>query len=378
MIYLDHNASTPVDPDVADVMLSAVRSNYGNPSSLHAMGTRARTSMEKARSQIAELVGVLPEEIFFTSGGTESNNLAVIGSALNKGRGHIITSRIEHPSVLNPCSYLETKGFAVTYVGVDGHGRVSVDEVKKALRTDTIFISMMHANNETGVLQPVEEVGILARERGIIFHTDAAQTLGKISLQADSLRVDMMTIVPHKFYGPKGVGALYLRKGLSLHPLLWGAGHERGLRPGTENVPGIAGFGKACELARHFVARRMAHTHTITDMLYQGLKEKIAGIRLNGHETLRLPNTLNISVTGIDSIDLLEKIKDTVAGSPGSACHSGQKNPSPVLKAMGLSDNEALSSVRLSTGKDNTEKEMREAIEILASAVHTLHQKKPG
>jgi cysteine desulfurase len=370
VIYLDNNASTPVDPEVADAMLSAVRSNYGNPSSIHAMGIRARTSVEEARSQVAELIGVSPEEILFTSGGTESNNLAVMGLALNRGQGHIITSLIEHPSVLNPCRYLESKGFALTCVGIDGHGRVRVDEVKEALRTNTILITIMHANNETGVIQPIEEIGILARKRGIIFHTDAAQTVGKIPVHAGKLSVDMVTIASHKFYGPKGIGALYLRKGLSLHPILWGAGHEMGLRPGTENVPGIVGLGKACELARRFIPERVSHTRKLTDMLYHGLKEKMSGVRLNGHETLRLPNTLNISMAGIDSSDLLEEIKDTIAASLGSACHSGQRKPSSVLKAMGLADDETLSSLRLSTGKDNTEEEIRDVIEILANALH--------
>lgn len=375
MIYLDHNASTPVDPEVADVMDSTIRSNYGNPSSTHAAGTMARQALETARAQVAQLIGASPDEIFFTSGGTESNNLAIIGTAFHKGRGHIITSVIEHPSVINPCRHLEKLGFEVSYAGVDRTGQVRVEEIKTYLRAETFLVTVMQANNETGVLQPVEDIGLLCRERGISFHTDAAQTIGKIPVQAEALTADMVTIVSHKFYGPKGVGALYARKGLSLHPILFGAGHEKGLRPGTENIPGIAGLGKACELARFSVDERATRAKRLTAMLCAGLMEKVGGVRLNGHETLRLPNTVNVSISGIDSIDLLDAVKDKVAASPGSACHAGVRRPSAVLKAMGLSDNDALSAIRLSVGKDNTEEEMVAAINILAEAVDSMRQR---
>jgi len=370
MIYLDNNASTPVDPEVAAEMLSAIRSNYGNPSSGHEIGMRAKASVEKARSQVAALLGVSPEDIIFTSGGTESNNLAIIGLAHEKGKGHIITSVIEHPSVINPCRHLEGSGFSVTYVGVEGDGKVRVDEVKKAIRGDTFLITIMHANNETGVLQPIEEIGAIAREKGIVFHTDAAQTIGKIPVRANDL--GMMTIVSHKFYGPKGIGSLLVRKEVTLHPILFGAGHERGLRPGTENVPGIVGFGKACELSQRYLKERITRTQNITDSLFGGLREKIKGLRLNGHETDRLPNTLNIAIPGIDAIDLIEAVKDAVAVSSGSACHSGRREASPVLKAMGISDEDAMASLRLSTGKDNTEEEMREAEKIIAKVVLSI------
>jgi cysteine desulfurase len=375
MIYLDNNASTPVDPEVSDAVYSALRLNFGNPSSGHETGLRARGAVEKARAQVADLIGVSPEEIFFTSGGTESNNLAILGSAGDGGKGHVITSAIEHPSVLNPCRHLEARGFEVSFMGVNRDGRLDVEEVRKEIRKDTILISVMHANNETGVLQPIEEIGRLAREWGIPFHTDAAQTVGKMTISAGKLNADMMTIVSHKFYGPKGVGALYIRKGLSVKPILFGAGHERGLRPGTENVPGIVGLGKTCEMARFYTNERSSHMKKLADMLFRGLKEGIEGIRLNGHETLRLPNTLNISVPGVDSIDLLEKIKDRVAATAGSACHSGRKNPSPVLTAMGTPAAEALSSIRLSTGKDNTEEEIREAIGVIVDAAKELKEK---
>jgi cysteine desulfurase len=368
MIYLDHNASTPVDPEVADAIHAALRSSYGNPSSSHVIGLRAKAVMEKARQEVADCVNASPEEIFFTSGGTESNNLAILGAALEKGKGHIITSAIEHPSVTNPCLHLQEKGFDVSFVTVGGDGRVDPVELKKAIRKETILITVMHANNETGVLQPVEEIGLVAREAGIPFHTDAAQTVGKIPVSAAQLNVDMLTVVSHKFYGPKGIGALYVRKGLSLKPILFGAGHERGLRPGTENIPGIVGLGKTCELARRYTKERAFHLKKLTDLLFAGLRERLQDVRINGHETLRLPNTLNLCIPGVDSTNLIERIKDEVALTAGSACHSGRKTPSPTLMAMGMSEGDALSSVRLSTGKDNTEEEIRAAVEIIAKA----------
>jgi len=368
MIYLDNNASTPVDPEVVDTICTALRTDFGNPSSPHPIGLRARASVEKAREQVAGLIGSLAEEIFFTSGGTESNNLAIIGMAQRAGRGHIITSVIEHPSVINTCRQLEGRGFDVTYVNADSSGRVIIEDIKRAIKKETILITVMHANNETGVIQPVEEIGLIAREKGITFHTDAAQSIGKIPVNVSSLNVDMMSIASHKFYGPKGIGALYIRKGLDIAPILYGAGHEKGLRPGTENVPGIAGIGKASELSCNYIKDRVAHTKRLTDLLYRGLRERIEGLRLNGHETMRLPNTLNICIPGVDAAYLLERIKNKVAASSGSACHAGRRDPSPVLKAMGLSDADALSSIRLSTGKDNTEGEIREAVEIIAMA----------
>jgi cysteine desulfurase len=372
MIYLDHNASTPVDPEVADAVHSVLRTNFGNPSSGHGIGLKAKASMEKARLQVAELIGASCEEVVFTSGGTESNNLAIIGAALKMKKGHIITSVIEHPSVMNPCRHLELMGFGCTYVGVDCDGRVPLEDVGKAIRKDTFLITLMHANNETGVLQPIEEMGALAREKGISFHTDAAQTVGKVPVNVERLHVDMLTIATHKFYGPKGIGALYMRKGIELTPLLFGASHERGLKPGTENVPGIAGLGKACEMAGVYMKERTSHTKRLTGMLYAGLKERIPGLRLNGHETLRLPNTLNICIPGVDSGNLLERIKDSVAASSGSACHAGERKPSAVLMAMGVSETDAMSSIRLSTGKDTTEEEIKEAVEIIGKAVQAL------
>ncbi len=368
MIYLDNNASTPVDPEVADAVHSVLRTTFGNPSSTHDAGSRAKTAVEKARAQVAYLTGSSPEEIFFTSGGTESNNLAILGLANARAKGHIITTSVEHPSVTNPCKYLEEKGFNVTYVGVDGEGRVLPRDIKKAIRKETVLITVMHANNETGVLQPVEEVALLAKEKGIVFHSDAAQTVGKIPVDVQKIGLDMMTIVSHKLYGTKGVGALYIRKGIDIRPILFGAGHERGLRPGTENVPGIVGFGKACEMSALYAKERASHMKKVTEMLYSGLRKRIEGIRLNGHETLRLPNTLNVCIPGIDALSFLDCIKDKLAATAGSACHAGLRKPSTVLLAMGISESDALSSIRLSTGKDTTEDEIKEAVEIIATA----------
>ena len=375
MIYLDHNASTPVDPEVADAVHSVLRLNYGNPSSGHRIGLIGKTAVEKARAEVAGCINASPEEICFTSGGTESNNLAILGTAFNKEKGHVITSAIEHPSVMNPCRYLERNGFEVSYVAVDREGRVAADEVRKAIKKETILITIMHANNETGVLQPVEEIGTIARERGISFHTDAAQSVGKVPVDVEKLKADLLTIVSHKFYGPKGVGALSVRKGIQLKPILFGAGHEKGLRPGTENVPGIVGLGKACEMTTLFLKERAGHMRKVTELLFIGLRERLQDVRINGHQVLRLPNTLNICIPGVDSTNLLEAIKDDVAATAGSACHSGQRTPSPVLVAMGVTEADALSSVRLSTGKDTTEEEIKAAVEIIAKAAQSLLKK---
>lgn len=371
MIYLDNNASTPVDPEVAEEMYSSLRF-YGNPSSSHRTGRSARAIIDKARGLVAGTINASEEEILFTSGGTESNNLAIIGTALSRGKGHIITSVIEHPSVLSPCRFLEEKGFSVTYVGVNRYGTVNIEDIKKSIRNDTILITIMHANNETGIIQPIEEIGIIAREKGIAFHTDAAQTVGKIPVDTKRLNVDMLTIVSHKFYGPKGVGALYVRKGRMIHPILFGAGHERGLRPGTENLPGIAGMGKACELTSRYIKDRVLQAKKLSEILYNELKRHLPCVSINGDPNLRLPNTLNICLGDIQSTELVDVLQDSVALSTSSACHAGVKRPSAVLLAMGLSEKEALSSVRLSLGKDNTEEEIIEAASLIAKAVQDL------
>lgn len=376
MIYLDNNATTPVDPEVCDTICSSLKRDFGNPSSIHPFGRRAKEIIEHSRVSAAGAIGCSHEEIYFTSGGTESNNMALIGHSLLQKGGHIITSSIEHPSVSNTCAHLEERGFHVTYVPVDRNGTVILDAVRKAIRRDTFLISIMHANNETGTIQPIEEIGMLKEDHGIVLHVDAAQSVGKMIVDVSDLLVDMMTIASHKFYGPKGIGALYIRKGVRMKSILYGAGHEKGLRPGTENVASISGFGKACHIAQRDITMRVSHTTTLRELLYTLLKSELPDMKLNGHETRRLPNTLNVSIPGILSSLLVDKIKEYVAVSTGSACHEGVQTPSRVLKQMGLSDEAALSSLRLSIGKDNTQEEIREAADSIVRAVKTLRARK--
>lgn len=386
MIYLDHNATTPLDEEVKEAMADAFRI-FGNPSSSHRPGRDAKALIEDSRRQVADLIGAEPVEIIFTSGGTESNNLAVIGIAYKHRRGHVITSVIEHPSVLNPVKWLEHQGFEATYLPVDSNGQVCPDDIRRAVKKDTILITIMHSNNETGVLQPIQEIGRIARECNITFHSDAAQSVGKIAVRIPELMLDMLTIVSHKFYGPKGIGALYIKsqeisepKTHIPYPIMFGAGHEMGVRPGTENTIAIAGLGKSCEIALRDMPLRYGHAVKLRDKLFSLLDSKL-DIMLNGHRTMRLPNTLNISIksaekkekaASIFSGDIIEELKERVAISAGSACHAGIRNPSPVLKAMGVSDADALSSIRLSVGKDNTEGEIESASELLACCVKGL------
>jgi cysteine desulfurase len=374
MIYLDNNATTPVDPEVYDAVFSSLKRDVGNPSSSHLAGRKVREIVEAARESVADLLNCSPEEIYFTSGGTESNNLALLGSLRGFRQGHIITSAIEHPSIANTCLQLELLGFDVTFIGADQEGVVNPDDIRQAIRETTRLISVMHANNETGVLQPVEEISAMAEEKGIVFHVDAAQTIGKMHA-AICPPADLMTLAAHKFYGPKGIGALYVKNGTYLKPVFFGASHERGMRPGTENVAGIVGMGKACQIAKRDVNLRVSHTTLLRDMLLEGIMASVPDTTLNGHRTRRLPNTLNLSVRGVLSVDLVEKLKNSVAISSGSACHSGQMKPSCVLKNMGLSDEDALSSVRLSIGKDNTGAEVKEAVEMISEAVRLLRER---
>lgn len=377
MIYLDNNASTPVDPEVSDAIFSCLKRDFGNPSSSHLQGRRAREVIETSRKCISDLLECSQKEIFFTSGGTESNNIALLGTGMLHQSGHIITSLIEHPSVFNAVKHLESRGFEVTCIDTDSSGVVILDEIRKAIRGNTILISIMHSNNETGVIQPVEDIGALAKQNSIPFHVDAAQSIGKAYFTLNNSSIDLLTLVPHKFYGPKGIGALYVKSGLKLTPLMFGAGHEMGLRPGTENVPGIAGFAKACQITMRDLKLRVSHTSHLREILFKKLLYGIPDIRLNGHRTKRLPNTLNVCIPGISSDDLVNKIQDQVAISSGSACHSGKQIPSRVLISMGLSDQEALSSIRLSVGKDNTEDEIQKAAEIIVSAVDDLRKNTP-
>ena len=375
MIYLDNNATTPVDPEVTDAIFSCLKRDFGNPSSSHLQGRKAKEVVETSRKYISELLECSQQEIFFTSGGTESNNLALLGTGKLHQTGHIITSVIEHPSVFNVVKHLESRGFEVTYILPDSTGVVNLEELSKAIKKNTILISIMHSNNETGVIQPIEDIGNLAKQNSIAFHVDAAQSIGKSNLTLNNSSIDMLTLVPHKFYGPKGIAALYLRSGCRLSPLMFGAGHEMGLRPGTENVPGISGFAKACQITMRDLKLRISHTSHLRELLFLKLQQGIPDIMLNGHKTKRLPNTLNVCIRGISSDELVNKIADQVAISSGSACHSGKQTASRVLKAMGLSDQDALSSIRLSIGKDNTEDEIHTAAEIILSAVSDLRKK---
>ncbi|MBI5099572.1 MAG: cysteine desulfurase [Nitrospirae bacterium] len=368
MIYLDNNATTPLAAKVVLAMDKCLKDNFGNPSSAHSYGAKARTAVEKARMQLADLIGASLNEIIFTSGGTEANNLAIFGTAKRFKSGHIITSCIEHPAVLKPLKYLEQQGFRVTYLPVDKYGFVSADSLIQNLRKDTILITIMHSNNETGIIQPIAEIGKIANDRGIVFHSDAAQSVGKVTVNVKKLGTDLLTIVSHKFYGPKGIGALYKRKDLELEPILYGASHEKGLRPGTENVCSIVGLGKAAEIAKKELKGRVYNMKYLSKMLYDELCKQIPGIKLNGHPSKKLPNTLNISFPNIMGSVLLEKLKNEVAASTGSACHEGRHTPSPVLKAMGLSDKRALSAVRFSLGRDTTERQIKIAVTSIVKA----------
>lgn len=371
-IYLDHNATTPLLPEVVDAMLPYLREHFGNPSSGHVYGQRARGAVEAARTQVAALIGAEPSEIVFTSGGTEANNLAIRGTAASSpDRRHIVTSVVEHPATANPCRQLAQRGFEVTWLGVDDTGRVREEDVRRALTKRTALVTVMHANNETGALQPIAEVAPAVREAGALLHTDAAQSVGKVAVRVDELGVDLLSVAGHKLYAPKGVGALYVRDGVALGPVLRGAGHERGLRPGTENVASIVGLGAACEIASASLAKESARIQALRDELWSLLRAQIPGLALNGHETLRLPNTLNVRFPGVRGSAVLAAAPG-IAASTGSACHEGGESTSAVLLAMGLAADKALGSVRLSLGRATTEEDVRRAAELLVGAWKTL------
>ncbi len=372
-IYLDYNATTPVDPAVLDAMLPYLKGEFGNPSSSHAYGARAHAAVEAARAALAALLGCSTEEVAFTGCASESDNLAIKGIAeAQRDRGdHIITSQVEHPAVAATCRYLERHGYRVTYLPVDAQGRVDPDDVSRAITPRTILITVMHANNEVGTVQPIEAIGRIARMHSIPFHTDAAQAVGKIPARVDDLAVDLLTVAGHKFYAPKGVGALYIRRGTRLASLIHGAGHEDGRRAGTENVAHIVGLGEASRLAAHDLAETGERLRTLRDRLHQGLMGCVDGVHLNGHPTERLPNTLNVSFAGVDSTALLAALPE-VAASTGSACHSGRTEPSSVLLAMGVSPDLALGAVRFSLGRWTTEEEVDQAIHLVAGQVSAL------
>jgi Cysteine sulfinate desulfinase/cysteine desulfurase and related enzymes len=368
-IYLDYNATTPVDPEVADAIEPWLRQHWGNPSSSHPEGRRARDAVERARAEVAALLEASPDEILFTGCATEANNLAIRGVARalrSRGR-HLVTSAIEHPSVAQPCRLLQAEGWEVSVVPVNGQGRVEPEAVARAIRDDTVLVSIMHANNETGVLQPVEEISAIAHRRGVLVHADAAQSVGKVPVSVQRLGVDLLTLAGHKFYAPKGVGALYAREGTPLEPLMVGGGQERGLRPGTENVPFIAGLGRAAVLAARRMEEESARILALRDRLHRLLQKRIPGLRLNGDPDHRLPGTLNLSFPGVSGRELLAHASG-LSASVGSACHEEAAQTSGVLGAMGLEPARARGAVRLSLGRFTTEEEVEEAASRLVGA----------
>ncbi len=363
-IYLDYNASTPVAPEVTAAMQQVLREPFGNPSSDHWAGKPAREAVVKARAQVAGLLECDPSEIAFTSGGSEANNHALKGTYFARGipDAHIVTTQVEHPAVINPCRFLERLGAKVTYLPVDGFGRLAADDVRRAVTPRTILISVMHANNEVGTIQPIAEISRIARERGILFHTDAAQSVGKLAAKVRELGVDLLSVAGHKLYAPKGVGALYIREGVRLEPLIHGAGHESGRRAGTESVLLDVGLGAACELARSW---GMRPTQELRDLFWDLLQAEFGDrIVLNGHPSERLPNTLNVSFVGRVGSDILHRL-DGVAASTGSACHSGSVELSPVLKAMAVAPETGMGAIRFSLGRTTTSAEIQEVVDKL-------------
>jgi cysteine desulfurase len=367
-IYLDHNATTPLLPEVVDAMLPYLREHFGNPSSGHVYGVRAREAVRRARAQVAALLGCADDEIVFTSGGTEANNLAIRGvaEALER-RTRIVTTAIEHPATARPCAWLERHGRPVSWIGVDAEGRALLDRAEQAIDDRTALVTVMHSNNETGVLQPVAELAALAHAAGALVHTDAAQSLGKVRVHVGELGVDLLSVAGHKLYAPKGVGALYVRTGTALAPFVLGAGHERGLRPGTENVASIVGLGVACEVAARDLEVESARVRRLRDALWSDLARSVPGLALNGHPLLRLPNTLNVRFPRASGTALLEATPE-LAASTGSACHEGHESASAVVLAMGVAPADAVGSVRLTLGRSTTEAEVARAAELLSCA----------
>jgi cysteine desulfurase len=361
-IYLDYNASTPIASEVIEAMKPFFNEHYGNPSTSHWAGAGAKDAVKKARRQVAELLGCSPSEVVFTSGGSESNNYALKGAFYaNKEKGnHIITTNVEHPAILNPCRFLERIGAKVTYLDVDEYGGVKPQQIQEALTDDTILISVMHANNEVGTIQPLNEISKIAREAGVLFHTDASQSAGKIPTNVEELGVDLLTIAGHKLYAPKGVGALYIREGVEIEPLIHGAGHEFGRRAGTENVLFAVALGEACALAKSALGDQ--RILELRDYFWRELKNIFENkVILNGPIAERLPNTLNVCFAGVIGSELLEKMPH-VAASTGSACHSGKVEVSPVLKGMGISEEVGKGAVRFSLGRYTTKEEIDEVL----------------
>lgn len=375
-IYLDYNATTPLDPGVIDVMLPFLREHYGNPSSTHVLGKRSHDAVEIAREQCAALLGAKPEEVIFTSGGSEASNQAIKGAVFARLRGifgrwtreaHLIISAVEHPATAQPCEFLRRLGCRVTVVPVDRHGLVDRDAVSKAIDRRTVLISIMHSNNEVGTLQPIREIAAIARSRGVLMHTDAAQSMGKLAVDVNDLGIDLLTVAGHKLYAPKGVGLLYVRQGVTLESLIHGAGHEGGRRAGTENVPYVVALGKACEIARQSLPQATQRLRQLRDRLWQRLHAALGErVVLNSHPEQCLPNTLNVNFVGHVGSELLQKTPE-IAASTGSACHEGKISQSPVLCAMGVPPEIGRGAVRLTVGRFTTEDEIDRAADVLVA-----------
>lgn len=374
-VYLDYNATTPIDPEVADAMQPFLFGIFGNPSSSHAYGLEARLAVDQARRQVAELIAAQPGEMVFTSGGTESNNYAIKGAAfaLRERGDHIITSAIEHPAVLEVCNWLEKQGFRITQLPVDAQGQVDPDDLRKAIEKRTILVSIMHANNEVGTLQPIQALARIAHEHGAWMHTDAAQSLGKVPVSVADLEVDLLSIAGHKVYAPKGIGALYIRAGVELEKFMHGAGHENGRRAGTENVLEMVGLGKACQVAGRDLQKNMSSFQEQRDRLHSGIAAlPNAQIRLNGHPVQRLPNTLNLSFLRVQANVLLDRISGKVAASAGAACHADQVTVSAVLQAMQVPLEWAMGAVRFSTGRGTKPEHIDQAVSAIAAVLAEL------
>lgn len=378
-VYLDHNASTPVHPEVVEAMLPYFSERFGNPSSVHGFGREAREGLETARDQVAHFLRVGKEEVVFTSGGTESDNMAVKGVALARRQGHIITTKIEHHAVLRAVQTLEAQGFAATYLDVDGYGMVDPDALRRAIRPDTILISIMHANSEIGTVQPARELGAIAREHGIPFHMDAVQTFGKVPIDLDAFNVDMLSFSGHKIYGPKGVAGLYIRKGTKMVSIQHGGEHERRRRAGTENVAGIVGFGKAVEIRGRDMVEEGRRLTGLRERLWEGLKSRVPEVRLNGHPTERVPGTCNVCFRHVESESIVLGLDLKGIGvSAGSACTSGNVEPSYVLVAMGVPLDWAMGAVRHSLGRSTTAQDVDYVIDCTEPLVAKLRSAMPA
>ncbi len=379
-VYFDYSATTPMKKEVLDEMLPFFNTDFGNPSSVHSFGRQGKNALDIARDRVAKTLNAKSEEVFFTGGGSEADNWAIKGVAFaNKNKGnHIITTKIEHHAVLHTCEYLEKEGFEVTYLDVDQYGLVNIDDLKSAIKDSTILITIMYANNEIGTVQPIKEIGQIAKEKGIIFHTDAVQAYGNVIIDVNDLGVDLLSISAHKVYGPKGVGALYIKRGTKIHQLIHGGAQEKRRRAGTENIPGIVGFGKAAEMAYENIEDHINRLISMRDKLIKGIMEKIPYTKLNGHPTKRLPGNANISIEFIEGEALLLSLDMVgIAASSGSACTSGSLDPSHVLMAIGLSHEIAHGSLRLTMGDFTTEEDVDYVIEKLPAIVDRLRQMSP-